>query len=78
MRLGASGYAQASGLWELKEGRIVVKRDQLRSLESYAGTLLHEVSHAASGTPDISGAFEDALTAEAGRVARRGLRRAGA
>jgi hypothetical protein len=31
MRLGASGYAEAAGLWEPKERRIVVKRSELQS-----------------------------------------------
>src|SRR5918992_646297 len=69
MRLGASGYAEAAGVWEPKERRIVVKRDQLRSLERYAGTLLHEIAHARSRTADISAGFEEALTAELGEVA---------
>jgi hypothetical protein len=69
MRIGAAGYAEAAGLWEPKEHRIVIKRSELRSLESYAGTLLHEVAHAVSSTPDVSAAFEDALTAETGTVA---------
>jgi hypothetical protein len=69
MRLGASGYAEAAGVWEPKERRIVVKRDQLRTIDAYAGTLLHEVAHATSGTPDISAGFEDALTASLGGVA---------
>jgi hypothetical protein len=69
MRIGASGFAEAAGLWEPKEGRIVIKRDQLGSVEAFAGTLLHEIAHAVSGTPDISAGFEDALTAETGRVA---------
>ena len=73
MRIGASGYAEAAGLWEPKESRIVIKRDQLASLGSFAGTLLHEVAHAVSGTPDVSSGFEDALTGEAGRVAERAL-----
>lgn len=33
MRLGASGYAEAHGVWEPKAGRIVIKRDQLMSYE---------------------------------------------
>ena len=73
MRIGANGYAEAAGVWEPKEKRIVVKRDQLASLAGYAGTLLHEVAHAASGTPDVSAAFEDALTSEAGYVASTAL-----
>ena len=52
-----------------KEGRIIIKRDQLASIEAYAGTLLHEIAHAVSGTPDVSAGFEDALTVEVGTVA---------
>ncbi len=77
MRLGASSYAEAAGVWEPAEGRIVVKRDQLRSLEAYAGTLLHEVAHAVSGTSDVSAAFEEVLTSELGGVARRSIDPAG-
>lgn len=73
MRIGATGYAEATGLWEPKERRIVIKRDQLRSLEGYAGTLLHEVAHAVSGTPDVSAGFEDALTSEVGDVVTRSI-----
>jgi hypothetical protein len=73
MRIGASGYAEAAGLWEPKEARIIIKRDQLGSLEAFAGTLLHEIAHAVSGTPDISAGFEDALTGETGRVAHQAL-----
>jgi len=73
MRLGSAGYAEAAGVWEPDEGRIVIKRDQLRSLSSYAGTLLHEVAHAETGTPDISSGFEDALTGELGQVATTSL-----
>ena len=75
MRIGASGYAEAAGVWEPKEHRIVVKREQLSALGTYAGTLLHEVAHAESGTPDVSSGFEDALTAEAGSVAATSLDR---
>lgn len=73
MRIGAAGYAEAAGLWEPKEHRIVIKRSELRSLDAYAGTLLHEVAHAVSGTPDVSAGFEDALTIEMGSVAVEGL-----
>src|SRR5207302_10618124 len=73
MRIGASGYAEAAGLWEPKEARIVVKRDQLASLAAYAGTLLHEVAHAVSSTSDVSQEFEDALTSELGGMAKRAL-----
>jgi hypothetical protein len=73
MRIGAAGYAETQGVWEPREGWIVVKRDQLRSLEAYAGTLLHEVAHAISGTSDVSMEFENALTDELGGVATAAL-----
>jgi hypothetical protein len=76
MRLGAGGYAEAAGQWEPAEGRIVIKRDQLRSVARYAGTLLHEIAHAESGTPDISAGFEDALTVELGGVTETAIERA--
>jgi len=75
MRIGTSGYAEAVGLWEPKEQRIIIKRGQLASEALYAGTLIHEVAHAESGTPDVSAPFEDALTTEAGMVAWTGVGR---
>jgi len=51
----------------------VIKRSELRSLDAYAGTLLHEVVHAVSNTPDVSAAFEDALTVETGTIAARAI-----
>ena len=41
---------------------IIVKRDQLKNLKSYAGTLLHETAHALSGASDVSREFELELT----------------
>ena len=69
MRLGASDFAESQGVWEGRDGRIVVKRSELRSLETYAGTLLHELAHAISGTRDISAEFENVLTDELGGLA---------
>jgi hypothetical protein len=59
---------EATGLWEAAEERIVIKRIRLRSLRDYAGTLLHEVVHARSGTDDISREFEAELTALLGLI----------
>ena len=73
MRINASGTAERVGLWDEGQGRIVIKRDQLRGLPTYAGTLLHEVTHARSQTPDVSSDFEDALTHTLGAVAARYL-----
>jgi hypothetical protein len=62
MRLTKPGAAEVVGLWEEDEGRIVIKRTQLKNLPDYAGTLLHEAAHAISGAPDVSEVFEQELT----------------
>lgn len=62
MRLEAMGYSEATGIWEERNQRIIIKRDQLKSLRSYAGTLLHEIAHAKSGAGDVSRDFENELT----------------
>jgi len=68
MRLESMGYSEASGLWEPYNKRIIIKRDQLKGLKSYAGTLLHEIAHALSGASDVSREFENELTRLLGRV----------
>jgi hypothetical protein len=45
----------------------------LASLEKYAGTLLHEVTHAISGTGDVSREFEIALTDVLGKIVAKVL-----
>jgi len=66
-------YTEAVGVWEAGEGRIVVKRSQLQSLPAFAGTVLHELSHALSGASDVSLEFEQQLTEELGGVASRSI-----
>lgn len=73
MRIGANGAAEVVGAWDLGSGQIIVRRDQLGTVEHYAGTLLHELTHARTGTFDVSRAFEDALTGTTGVVAGKGL-----
>ncbi|GFN40555.1 MAG: DNA mismatch repair protein MutS [Marine Group I thaumarchaeote] len=62
---------EASGLWEPDKGRLVIKRDQLKNIESYAGTLLHETGHALSGAGDVSREFELELTNIIGQISAR-------
>ncbi len=64
---------QVLGVWEPAESRIVVRRDQLADAARYCGTLLHELTHAVSGMPDLSFEFEDALTMAMGTVAGTAL-----
>lgn len=76
MRLGKSGNVEVVGVWEPDIGRIVIKRSQLSSLADYAGTLLHELAHAATDAPDVSEHFEQGLTEFLGLTAVKGLRSA--
>jgi hypothetical protein len=70
MRREQSGM-EAVGLWESAKKQIVIKRDQLKDLKLYAGTLLHETSHALSGAGDISREFEEQLTRLLGLVSSK-------
>jgi len=49
--------------------RIIILRSQLKSLDSFSGTLLHELVHANSGYDDVSRDFEEALTKLLGKLA---------
>jgi hypothetical protein len=77
MRLMEGRYQEAVGLWEEAEGQIIIKRTQLQSLATFAGTVLHELSHALSRAPDVSIEFEQKLTEELGNVVARRLAQAG-
>lgn len=68
MRMESHSFAEAAGLWAETAGRIIVKRDQLRSLRGYAGTLLHEIAHVKSGASDINKEFEQQLTSLIGTI----------
>jgi hypothetical protein len=73
MRLMEGRYQEAVGVWEPAEGQIIVKRTQLQSLAKFAGTVLHEMSHALSGAPDVSLEFEQQLTEELGCIVSRSI-----
>jgi hypothetical protein len=73
MRLMEGRYQEADGLWDGEDGRIIIKRTQLQSLATFAGTVLHELSHALSGAPDVSLEFEEKLSQELGNVVARHL-----
>jgi hypothetical protein len=57
------------GVWDTAQRAIVIKRSQLASLASYAGTLLHEAAHATSGAVDDTRDFESVLTHYLGQTA---------
>jgi len=69
MRLNPLTLSDTVGLWNSLKGTIIVKRDQLNSVEMFAGTLLHEAAHALSGHSDVSRDFELALTKIIGNLA---------
>lgn len=64
-------FNETLGLWIAGENKILIKRKQLKSLEQYAGTLLHECAHAISGADDVSRAFELKLTEIIGIVSSK-------
>ena len=74
MRLSQAGDP-VLGIWETAEQRIVIRRDQLKALDSYAGTLLHEIGHMVSGTPDGTLDFETELSRLLGMAAAAALAR---
>lgn len=57
------------GLYEREENRIIILRKQLSSREAFLGTVIHELTHADSGWPDVSRLFEHALTVRLGKLA---------
>lgn len=65
---------QTVGLWDSKSRIIWIKRSQLRSLSAFAGTLIHECTHAATRYGDVSRNFETALTDNLGKMAAYYLR----
>jgi hypothetical protein len=73
MRDETFSYREAAGIWEPNEERIIIKRDRLKSLEAFAGTLLHETAHANSGASDITEEFEQELTTLLGKVTKSAL-----
>ena len=74
MRPDFSSRSDAVGLWEPSKRRIIVKRSQLRSLELFAGTLLHEITHAATGCGDVTREFESGHTTALGKAAARAIK----
>ncbi|MHB1516504.1 MAG: ATP-binding protein [Acidiferrobacteraceae bacterium] len=73
MRLDVYGHHDPGGCWEPGTGRIIIKRDHLETLASFAGVLLHEAAHARSGAGDVSREFENELTDLLGVVASKAL-----
>jgi len=60
---------RTGGSWDPSIPAIVVRRDMLSSMQSYAGILLHELAHALSGLSDCTREFERVLTDYLGHAA---------
>lgn len=61
LRTDAQGQ-DTFGLWDLQEDAIIIKRSVLESKEAFAGLLMHEYAHYATGCDDNSREFENVLT----------------
>ncbi|OAB26856.1 hypothetical protein [Paenibacillus macquariensis] len=68
MRVDYEGN-EVLGLWEPLDQRITIKRSQLGNIVDFAGTLLHEVTHAFTNADDETMEFEHGLTELLGQVA---------
>lgn len=62
MRPDLMSNSQTLGCWDPATSSIVICRKQLRSFESVAGVLIHEMVHAKTGFSDVTRDFETALT----------------
>lgn len=70
MRIGRD---DTEGVWDPELDAIVVKRAKLKSVRSYAGTLLHELAHATTGAHDVTREFENVLTRFLGETSTAAL-----
>ncbi|WP_117161143.1 ATP-binding protein [Paraliobacillus sp. X-1268] len=60
--------SDALGLWEPSTNYIIIRRSQLKNLQSFAGTLVHELVHAYTKTDDKTIEFESELTRMLGKL----------
>ena len=68
MRKDSSTLIECLGLWDCSNNSIIIKRTQLINIETYANTLLHEISHAISGASDVNRNFELQLSSIIGTI----------
>lgn len=57
------------GVWDTSLDKIIIHRSQLKRLEYYSGTLIHELIHAKNGYDDVDRSFEIELTRVIGKLA---------
>lgn len=73
-KLRSDGLCETLGVYERDEERVVILRSQLSKREEFLGTLIHELTHADSGWPDVSRPFESELTKRLGILAAKILK----
>ena len=62
---------ETNGIWDPSTQSIIILRKMLKSIEDYAGTLIHEAIHAKSGAGDINRQFEIELTTAIGQISEK-------
>ena len=67
----SEAFNETLGLWVPIDNSIIIKRNQLKSIKQYSGTLLHECAHAISGKDDLSRGFELELTEMLGIISSK-------
>lgn len=70
MRKDFFADVETLGCWDDKTSSIVLARKTLKSIEDYAGTLIHELIHAKTGQNDVTRAFESSLTETIGELCK--------
>ncbi len=63
----------SAGVWDMKEGAVIIKRTQLASPRLFASTLLHEAAHATTLTVDATREFEEVLSTYLGGTSMAAL-----
>ncbi len=70
MRKDFSSSSVTQGCWDESTKSIVIHRRQLKDISKYAGTLIHELIHAKTGTDDCTREFENHLTKAIGVISK--------
>ncbi len=73
MKKDLTTFQDADGVYERSTKSIIIKRSQLRNLEDFCSTLLHETCHAISDKEDVTRGFELELTRLLGCITVKAL-----
>lgn len=73
MRPALGSMDVEDGLWDPREGTVIIKRSALKQIEEYTGVLIHELTHAVGGASDVTREFESGLTIMTGYAGSKAL-----